>query len=235
VRTTRSTVRPDRKDGATTIVFELSRPAIVRFTVVRVSPTCEWVGSFRVRAHAGVNRIPFRGRLHGRALPEGTYRLLVRARGARGNAAAIRIVVVDGPPLSADELRGARNANVCGETSTVNSEAAETAPGTSAPPEPRPPATRDRAEGPIAGAAGKVGRRAKALGTEFAKVVQDPTSFHPLVWAALACSILLLSLAALPPAALASARAEAIAYRRFEIALAGTAALGAAFLVYLIS
>jgi hypothetical protein len=235
-------VRPDRKGGATTIVFRLSRPAIVRFTVVRVFPTCERVGAFRVRAHAGMNRIPFRGRLHGRALPEGTYRLLVRARGAGADAAALRIVVVDGPPLSADEVRVARNANACGST-TAHGGAAETALGTSAASGGNPtgggsesgPATRDRAEGPISRAAGKVGRRAKTLGTQFAKAVDVPGAVHPLVLAALALSLLFLAVAAVPPAALASAHAEALAHKRFEIALAGTAALGAAVVVALFS
>jgi hypothetical protein len=41
--------------------------------------------------------------------------------------------------------------------------------------------------------------------------------------------------AALPSETLSNARAEAIAYNRIEVALAGTAALGAAFLMYLIS
>jgi heme/copper-type cytochrome/quinol oxidase subunit 3 len=63
----------------------------------------------------------------------------------------------------------------------------------------------------------------------------DPQAVHPLVWAALALSILLLLAAALPSETLANARAEAIAYNRIEVALAGTAALGAAFLMYLIS
>ncbi len=211
--------------------------------MVRVFPTCERVGAFRVRAHAGVNKVAFRGRLHGRALPEGTYRLLVRAGGAGADAAALRIVVVDGPPLSADELRVARNANVCGGTTTADGQAAGTALGASAASggnttgggSKSGPATRDRAEGPIAGAAGKVARRAKTLGTQFAKAVEDPGAVHPLVLAALALSILFLALASVPPATLASAHAEALAHKRFEIAIAGTAALGAAVLVALLS
>jgi hypothetical protein len=243
VRSTRPTVRPDKKNGGTIIVFRLSEPAIVRFTIVRVSPTCERVGAFRVRAHAGVNRVPFRGRLRGRPLPEGSYRLLVRARGAAADAAALKIVVVRGKPLSVEELRQAREANVCGATGNgiaLDGETAETAVGTTATPPPRnetSSGSRDekRAKNPIAAGAGTIGRGAKALGTRFTRAVEDPTSIHPLVWVALALSILLLALAAVPPAAFASARAEVIAYHRFEVALAGTTALGAAFLMYLIS
>jgi hypothetical protein len=236
VVSTRSTVRPHARRGATTIVFRLARPAVVRFTVVRVFPTCGRVGVFRVRAHAGVNRVPFRGRLHGRPLPEGTYRLLVRAHGAESDAARLRIVVVQGPPLSRGELRAARNANACGTTSTADGEAAETARGTSTPSggmTPKSPSSSgDRVEDPILGEAG---RRAKGLGAQFAKVTKDPASFNPLVWAALALSILLLALAAVPPAAFESARAEALLYRRFEIALAGTAVLATAFVLSLLS
>jgi hypothetical protein len=211
----------------------------VRFTVVRVYPTCERVGAFRVRAHAGVNKVKWRGRLKGRPLDEGTYRLLVRARGNGPDAAALKLVVVRGKPLSMEELREARNANVCGTTTTVDGEAAETALGASSSPPPgssgSPAPSGSSKEPPIAGAAGTIGRGAQALGAQFTKAVESPRSVHPLVWAALALSILLLALAAVPSETLVNARAEAIAYKRFEVAIAGTAALGTAFLMYLIS
>jgi hypothetical protein len=191
---------------------------------------------FHVHAHAGVNKVPFRGRLHGRPLSDGTYRLLVRARGAGTDAAMLRIVVVQGPPLSRAELRAARSANVCGTTSTADGEGAETARGTSAPlgttPPENPVSSRDRMEAPVLGVAG---RRARSLGEHFEKVVEDRASFHPLVWVALALSILLLALATTPPAAFESARAEALGYRRLEIGMAGTAALATALVLYLIS
>jgi hypothetical protein len=242
VRSTRPTVRPEDKNGATTIVFRLAKGAIVRFTVVRVYPTCERVGSFRVRAHGGVNRIKWRGRLHGRPLREGTYRLLVRARGARQDAAALTLVVVRGKPLSVRELREARSANVCGTTDTVDGEAAETALGGAAT-SPVGDSGDDGsvasggagAKPPLAQAGGTIGRGAEALGARFTRAVEDQRSVHPLVWAALALSILLLAIAAVPSERLMSVRAEAIAYRRVEVAFAGAAALGAAFLMYVIS
>jgi hypothetical protein len=238
VRSTRPTVRPEDKNGATTIVFGLTRSAVVRFTVVRVYPTCERVGAFHVRAHAGVNRVTWRGRLRGKPLRGGTYRLLVRARGARHDAAALELVVVRGRPLSVEELREARTANVCGTIGTVDGEAAETALGGTAPPASGGGSAAAKSadeELSIAGAAATIGRGAKALGVHFTKAVEDSQAVHPLVWATLALSILLLLVASVPSETLASARAEAIAYKRIEVALAGTAALGAAFLVYLIS
>jgi hypothetical protein len=111
---TRTVVRPNRKRGGTTVVFRLSRPAVLEITVARVYPTCKRIGTFTVRAHSGTNRIRFRGWLRGRALPEGSYRLVVRAKGAVRDVAAIPIVIARGP-VSAKALVRARRANVCSE------------------------------------------------------------------------------------------------------------------------
>ena len=237
MRSTRPTVRPEDENGATTIVFRLANRTVVRFTVIRVHPTCERIGSFRVRGHAGVNRVKWRGRLNGRPLAEGTYRLLLRARGAARDVAALNLVVVHGKPLSVRELREARNANVCGRMSTVDGEATETALRGAATPPTDDSATPSGSRGkpPLAEAGGTIGRGAKTLGTRFAKAVEDSDSVHPLVWAALALSLLLLAIAAVPSERLMRVGGEALAYKRLEVALAGTAALGAALLMYLSS
>jgi hypothetical protein len=96
------------------VVFRLSKPTLLRIAVVRVYPTCKRMGTFTVRARAGVNRIRFRGRLGGRALPAGGYRLVVRARGAEHDAAAVPIVIARGA-ISPAALRKARATIVCGE------------------------------------------------------------------------------------------------------------------------
>ena len=105
------------------LVFTLTRRALVRFTIVRVYPSCERVGGFNVRAHGGVNRVRFHGRFRGRPLPEGTYRLLVRARGQGTAAAAVTIVVMRGQ-ASAAELRRAQGANSCSPAEAREIEAA---------------------------------------------------------------------------------------------------------------
>ena len=114
VRASRTVLRPGKKTGATTLIFRLSRPAVLRVTIVRVYPSCKRLGSFTVRAHAGVNRVRFRGRFRGRALPAGGYRLVVRARGAERDAAAIPIVIARGKTSPA-ALRKARNGSTCTE------------------------------------------------------------------------------------------------------------------------
>jgi cytoskeletal protein CcmA (bactofilin family) len=84
---------------------------LLRLTILRVHPTCEVVGSLRVRGRAGVNRVPFRGRVDGRPLSAGTYRLLIGARVAQPTAEAT-IVVARGR-VSPARLRKARQANAC--------------------------------------------------------------------------------------------------------------------------
>jgi hypothetical protein len=107
-------VRPDRKNGGTTLILRLSKSTVLRISIVRVYPSCERLGSFTVRAHAGVNRIRFRGRFRGRALPDGGYRLVIRARGAKRDAAAVPIVIARGK-TSKEALRKARNGSTCAE------------------------------------------------------------------------------------------------------------------------
>jgi hypothetical protein len=111
-------VHPGRKNGGTTLILRLSRAAVLRISIVRVYPSCARLGSFTVRAHAGVNRIRFRGRLRGRALPPGGYRLVIRARGAQRNAAAVPIVIARGKAPQA-ALRSARNGRTCTETTAA--------------------------------------------------------------------------------------------------------------------
>jgi hypothetical protein len=103
-------VRPGRKGGGTTVVFRLRGPMLLRVTVVRVFPTCDVLGAFRVRGRAGVNRVPFRGRFRGRPLSNGTYRLVVSAPGMRTAEATI---VVARRKMSIGKLREARSANAC--------------------------------------------------------------------------------------------------------------------------
>jgi len=113
VRTSRTVVRPGRRNGGTTLVFKLSRPTVLRFTIQRVYPSCERVGSFSVRGRRGVNRVPFRGRVRGKPLPDGTYRLRIRPKGAPADVAVVTVVIVNGKRLSSAEVRKAQHASAC--------------------------------------------------------------------------------------------------------------------------
>jgi hypothetical protein len=154
-------VRPGRRNGATTLIFRLTKPAVLHVTIVRVFPTCKRIGSFSVRAHAGVNRIRFRGRFRGRALPVGGYRLVVRARGAERAAAVVPIVIARGE-ASRVAVEAARSGKVCSEAvvevgyvsaASTQGDAASDGGG----------GRIDRATDPIVGAAGAVAGVARDL------------------------------------------------------------------------
>lgn len=100
--------RAARAAVGTDVSFTLSEPASVRFTIDRSAsgrkvkskcvkpsprnrnrPRCKrWVavkGSFTVAGRTGANRIELRGRIGGRTLKPGSYRLVARATDAAGN------------------------------------------------------------------------------------------------------------------------------------------------------
>ena len=66
------------KRRTTVLVFWLERPGRVVFTVLDASAGCRTVGSFAYRGRAGVNRVRYRGRVNGKALPPGRYTLVPR-------------------------------------------------------------------------------------------------------------------------------------------------------------
>jgi hypothetical protein len=112
VRVSKMVVRPGRKGGGTTLVFTLTRGAALRFTIVRVYPSCKRVGSFTVRANPGVNRVRFNGRFRGRPLAAGTYRLFIQTRGQAPTVVAVTMVIARGKASQAF-VRRALTANSC--------------------------------------------------------------------------------------------------------------------------
>lgn len=173
-------MRPGRRNGGTTLVFTLREGTTVRFTVVRVYPSCERVGSFSVRAREGVNRVRFRGRLGRRPLAEGTYRLVAQARGRETAAATVTIVVARGKTSPA-ELRRARRANAC---SAEEASAIVTAIG-AAPPRPTQvggSGLRARSvAGPVVGVAKAVAKKAKQLTAGVREAVEENVFSDPFV------------------------------------------------------
>jgi hypothetical protein len=102
---------------------------------VRIYPSCERVGSFTVPAKAGQNRIRFTGRLDGRPLPDGVYRLLAQVRGQEKAVATVTVVVARNM-RSARHLRQSRT-TAC---SQQDAKAIESAIGV-APPDDKEKAT----------------------------------------------------------------------------------------------
>jgi hypothetical protein len=180
VRASKSVVRPGRRNGGTTLVFALEEGAVVRFTIVRVYPSCKRIGSFSVRAHSGVNRVRFRGRLGRRPLAEGTYRLVVQARGQETAAATVTIVVVRGRK-SATELRRARRANACSAAEAQEIETAIGAAPAGSNGDPAPTTKRQSIADPIVAAAKAVVKKAKGLTAGIGAAVEDNPFSDPFV------------------------------------------------------
>ena len=198
MRASRGVVRPGRKSGGTTLIFRLSQPAVLRITIVRVYPSCKRLGTFTVRAHSGVNRVRFRGRFRGNALPEGGYRLIIRARGATRDAAAVPIVVARGK-ITKEQIRKARSASVCSgpiaelaAASTDSSAVAARDDGNGSGGG-LVAAVTDRVKAPFVEAAGVVGGAAKGLSegvADAASPLSDPFVITLIGFLALASALL---------------------------------------------
>jgi hypothetical protein len=216
----------------TTLSFVLSRPAVVEFIILRIAPDCRTVGRFRVPGRAGLNRVRFRGRLNGRPLAPGTYR--IRARALRGGRALAetRIVIFRSTPLPA-ELAAARASDTCRGAVRGGDDSAAIAgparPGTSAGGGAGPDVLRVQGNEALRTADDRARDRdfpVGVLGARFSRAADAVKQVHPILYVVLGLAIALLGLASLPVRYAPNARIAALlAYRRHAVALAGTAAL----------
>jgi hypothetical protein len=206
------------------LVFRLGRAAPVEFVVVQVAPDCRRVGRFRVAGHRGVNRIRFRGRVGGRALRAGTYRIKARTL-PRGRAVMdTEFVVVARPDRYV--IAYARGADACGRAqdrqSTSSSASALGIPKASAPRvEPENHARPSRTHGLLGAKSAK-----EAVGAVSEDAVGAFKSIPSLLFVLLGIAIGLLGVAALP-SRVAPTRGAAVtlALHRSAVAVAGTALL----------
>src|SRR5437660_7656124 len=72
-----------RRHRSTMLTFVLPRATRVVFLVNQLSPSCRASGRFSVAGHPGLNRIRFAGRVSGRRLGPGTYRISARTTAGR--------------------------------------------------------------------------------------------------------------------------------------------------------
>lgn len=206
----------------TTLTFRLAQGGRVVFTVMQVSPVCRLAGTFTVRGHPGLNKVPFKGRLRGRQLPSGTYRISARTRG--GTVLRVTVVIVESGAPSPTELETAKRSNVCGARAALASSLLSGVPAGPAPERAKKTATTSGSNH-----TGGVASASSTHSSPFSPARVSEKVTDPLVIAVLAAAILLLGLAALPGAAIPDPRlSEALAQYRLEIATAGATALGAA-------
>ena len=239
---------PRKQRRAAVISFSLARPALVRFRIQRVAPSCTFIGTFAVRGHAGVNRVRFAGRFRGRPLPPGTYTLRATAlrNGRYVFLGRTRIVIV---PAGVDVDSARPQPSTCrsgssGATATATATASGDAGAADMATE-----AEGREDENLAGGAsgGGGGGEASVSGTAGEAVAgtggsprdgrmpgisnpfeDAPAWLQPLLLAALALAIVALLAAAVPVAAVRPAGvAPAVERRRTELALFGALVLGA--------
>jgi hypothetical protein len=226
-RARRTTTRPaalrghaltlSRRHPATTLVFRLGRGGLVRFSVRDL--VCGTVRSFAVPGHTGVNRVRFSGRVGGRRLRAGSYRIRGRSHGR--TVFRRRLVVGDGGP-SCGSGPGGSATRENGSTGLTGVSAGTSGKGSSQRADSR--AAAGRSATPHASGAG-------VLGAQISRILPGSRRTQLALLAILALAIFLLALGALPRQLVPHPGAAALlVQRRALIALAGLTAL-AAFLV----
>lgn len=226
-----------KRRRTTTFTFVLQQPERVVFTVNQVSPACVGVGHFSVGGHAGLNRVPFAGVVHGQRLAPGTYRIAIRTRSGR-TVRRVTLVVVGGSAPSLDELHALRAENSCRGTSgtasptTTSPSSAATAAAPTKPLGPQKlPQPKTSAES--LGPAHAPNLHSGVLGSSVAKTAR---TLQPALVALLALAILLLGTASLPREAVPGPRVhDALARHRIELAGLGAVALVAVAVAFLFS
>lgn len=224
------TTGPKRR-RTTTLVFVLPSAATVIFTVNQVSPDCRGIGHFSVAGHAGLNRVRFGGRVHGRPLAPGTYHISARTAAGR-LVRRITLVVVAGSAPTPSELRSLRAANTCSATTrdvaaTGDLASADATPSTQG----EPPSSA-----PQRSASGLPTEPKDPSGVLGSTMQKTARAIRPVLVALLALAIVMLALASLPGFAVPEPRVnEVLARHRLEIAGLGAAALVAVALAFLLA
>jgi hypothetical protein len=237
VRTSRTWVsvndRAPSSERGVWITFWLSRARTVVFLVDELSPECRYVGQFLVRGRAGRNEVRFGGRLRGRSLEPGTYRLTAHPRGNRARRLTGATVVILEHPLGPAEIAAARARNTCPGGTPPSLRSAPIAPasergdptagvaGVQASETPRRPYEDEALGGPLAAAVETLQSAAEAV--------------PPVLFALALLAVLLLGVAAMPQPMRASRASAALVHHRGTIALAGVGVLMAAISFSLLS
>jgi hypothetical protein len=218
----------------TTFMFVLPQASRVVFIVNQVSPACVGIGRFSVAGHAGLNRVRFAGRVRGRQLSAGTYR--ISARTPSGEVVRrITLVVVRGSAPSPEELTSLRTANTCGGGTHQVSAAAAGTTDAAQPPAQQLPQLLGQPQKEAAGITAPRGPGMQS-GVLASSLEHTARALRPLLIALLALSILLLGLASLPPIAVVEPRVnEALMRHRIGIAALGATALVAVAIAFLLS
>jgi hypothetical protein len=204
----------------------------VEFVVMRVAPDCRPVGRFRVKGHAGKNRVGFRGRIKGRALRPGTYVIRARTLPARRALTETKLVIFKRKPLRG-EVAAAQASNTCGSSDDDTSSSSTLGSGAG-------PLGSAGQHGPLQVKRGGEPIRVDnnktpvaVLGARFTRAADAVKGVPALLYLLLGVAIGLLAAAAMPLRFVPSARMTAVlAYRRTFVAMAGAVTLASVAVVY---
>jgi hypothetical protein len=110
----------------TTLVVWLSSDSTLVFSIVQIAPNCRGVGGFTRAGTQGKNRFSFSGRIDGRALNAGTYRIRVAAvKGQKVTSVSRETVVVVAPGQSVRDAHAQKS--TCGPGEEATNDRAEIA------------------------------------------------------------------------------------------------------------
>ena len=110
----------------TTLVVWLSSDSTLVFSIVQIAPNCRGVGGFTRAGTQGKNRFSFSGRIDGRALSAGTYRIRVAAvKGQKVSSVSRETLVVVAPGQSVRDAHAQKSA--CGQGEEAAEDRAEVA------------------------------------------------------------------------------------------------------------
>ena len=180
--------------------------------------------------------MPFRGRVRGRWLPPGAYRIRVRTLPRGRILAETRLAIFRRKPHP-DEVAAAQASNTC-PAESLTSGSARTGTGTGPAPGPSLIRLAPRDAIQVQGADRPRGRvlPAGVLGVQFSRAAEAAKEIHPLLFLLLGMAIALLALAAVPARYVPNARIAALlAYRRSTVAIAGAAALATVSVLYVLA
>jgi hypothetical protein len=211
------------------LTFVLTGPARIRFTVEQLSPVCQTTGRFSVLGHAGVNRVRFAGRVAGRQLKMGTYRITAETPAGQ-SLQRVKLVVVRAAPTEA-ELAALLASNACPSSVGSSAMGSTGAVSTGDPSGTRHVPSLSPAE--PSGSSSTAPDSGGILGT--ATVEQAAQAIRPALVGLLVAAILLLGVASLPQLGFADPRInEALARHRLQIAGVGAGALVAVIVAFLL-
>jgi hypothetical protein len=242
------TSRGPRSRRSVRLSFWLSKRATVVIRIDQLAPECRYAGKLLVRGRRGRNVVLFRGRVRGRPLSTGTYRLIAHPRAQRSRRLdKATVVVFRRPPNSEAQVRRASARNSCPRGLSPSQRALVADAGAFGPGAVdggRGPESKDAAAaGDVAGVISRPrgsgllqpqGPIRKPISRATGAIADAAQEIPPALIAMAGLAVLLLALAAMPPPVATSRTGATLVHKRGSIALYGAATLVVAVVTYLL-